>query len=158
MTPCATGTPRPGYRRTLLFPFTVRDCAVNHISTFTAEANLALTVLSAFNIHSRGWSDAEHRYIKSAHPLSSQILPSDSSIHFHPSSSFSPSSFFSSFFSSFLNLVHLFQFTLNLVHLSQFDHAAPACNLSPWISLSSLHMKSVPPSSLTHPPHFRHGF
>src|SRR5271156_1068977 len=43
--------------------------AVNHTSIFTAEANLAPTVFGVVNIHSRGRPDAEHRYMKAAHPL-----------------------------------------------------------------------------------------
>src|SRR5277367_4579387 len=43
-------------------------------------------------------------------------------------------------------------------HLFQLYHATPVCNRSPWISLNSLLMKSVPPSNLTCLPHFRHGF
>jgi len=107
---CRADTPRSGYGRTFLTAhgctvyesvnhtstFTVEvDLALNHTSTFTAGANLAPTVFSALNIHFRGRPDAEHRYIKDAHPLS-QILP----FLFHPLSSFSLQVLFSSPFST----------------------------------------------------------
>jgi hypothetical protein len=63
-----------------------------------------------------------------------------------------------SLFTQFFLSKFFFQFILNLINLFQSYPTTPARNLSPWISLNSLHMKSVPPSNLTHLPHLRSGF
>jgi hypothetical protein len=128
------------------------DRAVNYISTFTVEIDLVSIILQ-HSLLRLTWR--QQCLVFSTFTLEAGLTPNTDILRMPTLSQILPLLFIHLvlFLSRFF-----FRFILNLVNPFQFYHATSVCNLSPWISLSSPSMKSVPPSSLTHPLYFRHGF